>query len=116
MAVPLATASTAAAPPSTLQQLPHACATEPAYTHEMTQPLPPLAPALGSTMATEHVATTPPLPDVSEAVHARVAQRLQGTHFCSPMRTHPVMRIPPRARERELSSWVSFVPGLGGVQ
>ena len=48
------------------------------HTHKMTQPLPPPVPAPGSTRETESVTTTPPLPDISEAVRARVAQRLQG--------------------------------------
>ena len=47
-------------------------------TPAVTQPLPPPVPELMSQEATYQEGAPPPLPDVSEAVRTRVAQRLQG--------------------------------------
>ena len=78
MAVPSGTASPATSQPSTSWQLPYDHATIPAPTPEMTWPLPPPAPVPGSRMTTYHKDAPLPLPDVSEAIHARVVQHLQG--------------------------------------
>ena len=70
--------SPATSQPSTSRLQPHDNVTVPASTAAMAQPHPPPAPAPVTAMTTYQENAPPPLPDVSEAVRARVTQRLQG--------------------------------------
>ena len=72
------TTSPATSQPSTSWHQSYGHATMPAPTLGITHPLPPAAPALRSAMTTYHVNAPPQLPDISEVVHARVTQHLQG--------------------------------------
>ena len=75
---PATTSAMVPAQPMTSQQPLLTHWAEPADTCEATQLPPPSAPAPMSLRETESVSTAPPLPDVSEAVRACVAQCLQG--------------------------------------
>ena len=71
-------ASTATTQPPTSLRQPHDHRTGLPSTHAVTKPLSPLVPELMSQEATYQEGAPSQLPDVSEAVRTRVAQRLQG--------------------------------------